>query len=313
LGAPLRQLCRRRRAPPRPEALRRRARGRLAAVALALAGFVAVVPMPQVTSAQGVVWLPEDAWIRAGTDGFVRSIAQPDGAAVGAGAPLVELADDQLLADRDVAQQQLAALRGQLYTALAGDGARAGALQAQVDAAEAAVERLGVRMAALSLRAPSAGQLVLPHPQDLHGRWVARGDTLGHVLPAHNRTVRVALPHEQALLVAGDLRSIELRTLDAPDRVLTAPARVNLPAATHRLPAKALGEPAGGDIVVDPADADGLATRDAIAVFDVEASAALGERVGTRVALRFVHSDATLLSQALRRARQLLLRQFRPE
>ena len=313
VGAPLVQLVRSLLAPTLPDALRRRARWRLGLVAGGLLVFVAAVPVPQVTRAQGIVWLPEQAWIRAGADGFVRRLAQPDGSAVAAGTVLVELADDQVLADHAVAQRQLEALHSQLYGALAAGGAGAGALQAQIDAAEAALQRLDARRAALSVRSTSTGQLVVPHSQDLEGRWVARGDTLGHVLPAGNRTVRVALAHEQALLVAGDLRAVELRTLDAPGRVLTAPAQVNVPAATHRLPAPALGQPAGGDIVVDPGDADGLATRDAIAVIDLEVSAPLGERVGTRVAVRFRHSDAPLLSQALRSVRQLLLRQFRPD
>jgi len=313
VGTPLVQLVKSLFAPTSSATLRRRAQWRLGGLTLLLLGFVCAVPVPQVTHAQGIVWLPENAWIRTATDGFVRRLAQPDGATVASGSVVVELADDQLMADREAARTRLDALRNQLYGMFASDAGRAGALQAQIAAAEAALERLETRVATLSVRAPSTGQLVIPQPQDLQGRWITRGNTLGHVLPAGNRTVRVALAHEQALLVAGDLQSIELRTFDAPERVLTAAPRVNVPAATHRLPAKALGQPAGGDIVVDPSDVDGLTTRDAIAVFDLEVSAALGERVGTRVALRFRHSDEPLLAQALRSARQLLLRHFRPE
>jgi len=269
--------------------------------------------VPQVTRAQGVVWLPENAWVRADTEGFVRRVAAADGAAVTPGTVLIELADDRLLADRDAARERANALRSQLYGTLQGDGSRFGALHAQIAAADAALERLEARVATLAVKAASTGQWVVPHPSDLEGRWVARGETLGHVLPASNRTVRVALAHEEALLVAQDLRSIELRSFDAPARLLSAAPRVNLPAATHRLPAKLLGQPSGGDIVVDPTDPEGLLTRDAIAVFDLDVSAPLGERVGTRVAVRFTHSPAPLLWQGLRRARQLVLRQFRPE
>ena len=37
--------------------------------------LTAVVPMPFSTLAEGVVWLPEQAQIRAGTDGFVSAFA----------------------------------------------------------------------------------------------------------------------------------------------------------------------------------------------------------------------------------------------
>ena len=311
--APLIRLTSSLLAPTLADELRQRARWRLAIAGAALLALMAALPLPQATRAQGVVWLPETAWVRAETEGVVRRVVAPDGATVVPGTVLLELADDQLLADRDAARERAGALRSQLYGVLQGDGSRLGALHAQIAAADAALERLQARVATLSVKAASAGQWVAGHATDLEGRWVARGDTLGHVLPASNRTVRVALPHEQALLVAQDLRAVELRTLDAPARVLTAAPQVHLPAATHRLPAAALGQPSGGDIVVDPSDADGLLTREAIAVFDLDASAALGERVGTRVAVRFTHAPQPLLWQALRRARQLVLRQFHPQ
>jgi putative peptide zinc metalloprotease protein len=311
VGAPFSRLVAGLLAPTLPDVLRRRARLRLGVLAAVGLIGVCLVPVPNVTLAQGVVWLPEDAWIRADTDGFAQEFARPDGTMVDKGMIVAQLSDDQLLADRDAARERATALRTQLYASVSEGWSQAGALHTQIAAADAGLARLEQRVAALVVKAPASGRLVTPHQSDMVGRWMPRGAALGHVLPASNRTVRVALPHEDAQFVADDLQAIELRTLDSPGRILHAAPRVTLAGATKRLPSRALGKASGGGLVVDPADPEGLATRDAIAVLDLEVSVALGERVGTRVSVRFQHHDEVLLLQGLRRIRQLLLRQFR--
>jgi len=312
-GAPIARLVSGVMAPTLPHALRRRARWRLAAAAAVLVAAVALVPVPKATMAEGVVWLPEQAWLRSQTDGFVKRVVQDDGAKVAAGAPLVELLDDQLLADRNAARERLKALQSRLYDAMTGSTEFSGALHSQIAAADAALARYDERVAALAIAAPSPGRFAIARPTDLPGRWVARGEMLGHVVPASSGTVRVALAEQDAGRVGEDLRGIELRVLDAPMRVLQAARPAHLPAATRRLPVQALGNTAGGTIVTDPEDTEGLSTQDAVLIFDLKLAEPLGDRVGTRVAVRFLHTSEPLLWQAMHAARQLLLRHFRPD
>jgi putative peptide zinc metalloprotease protein len=250
--------------------------------------------------------------VRAQTDGFVQSLARPDGSRVAAGELLLQLADEQLVAERDAARERVAGLEARWYASWQAEPGRTGALAAQTEAARSALQRLEERVASLNVAAPSAGQLVMPRAANMADRWVHRGDTLAHVLPDLNTVVRVAVPQDAADLVTQDLKQVELRTLDAAQRVVPAAPHVKVAAASHRLPAAALGAAAGGQLVVDASDPEGQTTRDPISVFDLQASQSLGERVGTRVAVRFIHSPQPLLWQISRGARQLLLRQFRP-
>ena len=66
-------------------------------VAAAVVILLCVVPLPFSTRAQGVVWLPEQARIRAGTDGFVTEVLAKDGQAVKPGDPILVLTDPDLV------------------------------------------------------------------------------------------------------------------------------------------------------------------------------------------------------------------------
>jgi putative peptide zinc metalloprotease protein len=294
-------------------AARRRARRLgVAAGGTMLCGAV-LVALPDVSSARGVVWLPEDAWVRASTEGeFVRLLAVP-GEEVRRGQDIAELVDEQVVAEQEAARERVQALTTQLYAELTGGHAQSRALVAQIEAAQASMAALQTRVQGLRVKSPAGGRFSVDRPDDLPGRWLQRGATIGYVLPPVLTTVRIALPGEDARAVARHLRRIELRTWDEPGRVVLAKPDITVPAATRRLHAKALGTSYGGDIVVDPADKDETATREPIVVLDLEAQEPLGLRIGTRVSVRLVRGDAPLAVQLARRVRQLTLGHFNAE
>lgn len=310
LGAPLLAARARLRDSPLNLAARRRARRIGVASAAALLGVAVLLPLPDISGARGVVWLPEDAWVRTGTEGeFVRLLAEP-GQQVRRGQDIAELVDEQVVAEKAAARERLHALTAQLYAELAGGQAKSGALAAQIEAAQASLAALEARVQGLRLKSPADGRFSVDRPEDLPGRWLQRGAAIGYVLPAALTTVRIALPGEDARAVASHLSRVELRTWDQPGRVVRAEPRLTVPAATRRLPAKTLGTAYGGDIVVDPADKEETATREPIVVLDLEAQEPLGLRIGTRVSVRLVRGDAPMAVQLARRARQLMLGHF---
>ena len=84
-----------------PELQRARTRARLltfGALALFLL-FVLGVPMPLRTHAEGVVWVPENAEVRAAADGFVERLLVPPEASVGTGDLLLVTVDPTLSAE----------------------------------------------------------------------------------------------------------------------------------------------------------------------------------------------------------------------
>ena len=295
-----------------PAAARRRALG-LAGTALACAAtFLFAVPLPSSTVAQGVVWPPERAQVRAETAGFVDALAVDDASDVVPGQTLLRLAEPALGADYERQQSQLTGHKARQYTALLRDPLAAANIAIDIERTEAELARTAQQLAQLEVRGGSGGRLVLPHAADLPGSYAARGAMLGYILAPGPANVRAVLSEDDAQLVHARAQRVELRLAEAAADVLPATLEREPPAATRSLPSAALGERAGGRFATDPADRDGLRTIDPVFLLDVAVPAALPQRIGGRVWLRFDLGHEPLGTRWLRRMRQLMLRHFNP-
>jgi putative peptide zinc metalloprotease protein len=311
LGWPLVALWQQLNAPLLAASVRRVALWRVAGIGAVLLGLFFFCPLPHATTVQGVVWLPETAWVRPQTDGFVTTAPAAATRRVAAGDAVLSLGNDRLTTRRAALDEQLAGLEARRFEALARDPGQATALQQQAAALRAQRQQLDTEIAGLTVRAPLAGTLVLDDATRLGGRWLRRGDTLGHVRPDDNRTVQVVLPHGDALLVQEALHGITLRRSDRPAEVLSARLRTStLPSATRRLPARSLGDTGGGATVTDPADPQGLTSRDPVSVLELASAQPLGGRVGSRVWVRFAFAPQPAAWQVGRWLRQTFLGQF---
>ena len=290
---------------PRPARLGLRALATVLAVGLLLA-----LPLPFSTLAQGVVWLPEQARIRAGTDGFVTEVAVADGQPVQAGALLLRLEDSELSFERARLEADRIDTETRLYRAMTTEPREVPALRAELAYVEAELGRVMERQQALEIRAGVAGIVVLPGAPELPGRFLARGDLLGHVETGATLQVRVALPQDEAALIHERGGPIELRLPQAGATIHAARLQRDMPAAVDQLPSPALGDPAGGSIVTDPADPEGLRTRQPVVMVDLQADEVRSPWVGSRVTVRFDHGYLSLSAQLLRQLRQLVLDRF---
>ena len=289
-----------------------RLRLRLALVAAAGAAALCVVPLPLSTVAPAVVWLPEASQVRPEVDGFVAELPVADGAQVEPGDLLVRLESPELLAQREQLASRLEGLRVEHFQQLLNDPGTAQNLALDTERVQAEVRRADERIAQLQVRARTAGTLSMPHQADLPGAFMRHGITLGHVLAPGGLRVRAAVPEPDAHLVRNRLHHADVRLADAPGRVLPATRSGDLPAATHRLPSAALADQGGGPYVSDPAEKDGLHSRDAVILVDLTLAGHALERVGGRAWVRFDHGREPLALQAYRRAAQLFLKHFAP-
>lgn len=327
-GRPMWQVLRYVRSPV-DDAERGRALRRGGAALLLAALLLTVVPVPFATVAEGVVWLPDSAQVRAGTDGFIATLVATDGQRVRSGELIAVLQDESLLADRASRNSSVTELEVQLYAAMQGDAESVPALREKLAFAEADRARLDERIALLEVRAQADGVLVLPDQADLPGGYLAQGAVFAHLLNADPLLVRVALPQQEADLVRSRLRRIGVRFRDAPFGAsfdaapADAPADLratrdghlqrDLPGTTDRLPSAALGDRYGGRIATEGDDKDGLTSREPVVLMDVAVDAPRGTRVGGRATLRFDHGYMPLGTQAARKLQQLLLNRFNPD
>ncbi len=277
------------------------------AIAAALLG-VTVVAVPCWTNAEGVVWVPENAEVRAGTAGFVTRLLAAPGRSVIAGEPLLELEDADLAADRRVRGAKVSQLQVQLATEMFDDRLKAELTRQSLAAEKAGVERTERRVEGLLCAAGRAGLWVVPNAGDLPGRYFAQGALVGYVLSGSLRTVRVVVSQEEADLVRAHTRRVELRLADRPGQTLHATAVREVPGGSERLPTKALALAGGGSYATDPRDSSELKTLARTFQFDLELEEQVTDLTfGTRAYVRFEHPWSPLAAQVWRHVRQLFL------
>lgn len=291
-------------------AARSRAKMHIGVGLLVIVMLVVFFPMPFNTTAQGIIWLPDEARIRPETEGFVREIRVHHGEPVEAGQVLMVLEDPVLVADHDKLKSQLDGLLTDQFNAVFADPNRAVGIAEKIDKVNAEVQRLEQRMAGLVVRSKTRGTLVMPHENDLPGTFVKKGAQLAFILDQGAIKVRAAVPEQDAGLVRDRLDGIQVRTADHPDEMLVGTLESDTNNVTRELPSPALGDKNGGKYPTDPEDKEGMLTTEPLVMMDVMLPSTSLERVGVRAIVRFDHGTAPLAMQVYRRVRQLFLRYF---
>lgn len=272
------------------------------------------IPVPFTTTAQGLTWVPEHATARAESDGFLAELPVADGNRVTAGTVLARLDNEDLRVERDRAAGQLLAQQTNMFAqAQRVSPERVRELTEAMQSTRNELEVLDRRLSGLTVTARGDGHLVMPRQSDRLGALVTRGESLGYVLdPTAPLLIRVALPHEQALLVRERTRKIAVLLPEDPFTTWTARADGEMSGATRELPGAALGVTSGGVVVTDPADSRHLKSWEPVVWMDVVIPDLPSTRIGTRVEVRFDHGWAPLAMQIGRRAQQVLLSHFNP-
>jgi putative peptide zinc metalloprotease protein len=280
--------------------------------AAVVAFFLLAIPMPLHTYSEGVVWLPESGYVRAGTQGFIKELAIAPGARVGNEQDLVVLEEPVLDARIRSLGWRVRELEIKLAQHKVTDRVLAEVTKIELEKAQGEYERERVRIGRLIVRSGREGRFVPAIPaSDLVGRHVREGDLLGYVIPEEASIVRVAVTQSSIELVRDRLRGIELKPADRLGETQVSSVARFVPAGLFALPSPALGLPGGGEIAVDPRDKDGKTALARIFQFDLEVPGRAAEALfGGRVYVKFVHNMEPVGFQLYRWARQLFLTQF---
>ena len=293
----------------------RRVRGRAIAasglVTLSVLAVVFAVPLPLRTTAEGVVWLPEEGFARAGADGFVDKVVATPGAWVKQGDALIETNDIELVTELKVLEAKVQELTARHREQVVGDRVKAEMLDEERRFAVQNLERARERAGELVIKAKTEGEFVLPKAADMPGRFAKKGELLAHVVNVEAIIVRAIVSQQDIDLVRNSTRRVDVRLAEHVARPVKASLKRVVPSATDQLPSSALGTQGGGHVAVDPGDREGRKTLQKY--FQVDVELPVEDRrlhVGGRAYLRFDHGWEPLGFQWYRRARQLFLSRF---
>ena len=280
------------------------------AIAAALGVLLCLVPLPLWTRAEGVIWVPDDAQVRAGADGFIKEIAAVPGSSVRVGSPLIVAEDPALPPRMRVLEAQLHLLEVRSQAELLVDRARWQRTADEIKATSAALQEARTQIRDLTILSPSSGTFVLPLAQDLPDRFVRKGQQIGFVVPDAVVTARVLVSQDQVDLVRTRTERVEVRLAGRVYETFAASIKRESPAASTKLTNLAMSSIGGGQAAVDPRESKAPKTLNSWFEFELELPATQAFVLGEHVYVRFEHGTEPVAWRLYRSVRQLFMRRF---
>lgn len=279
-------------------------------IAAAMVGLLCFAPLPLWTRAEGVIRVPDDALVRAGADGFVRTIAATPGSEVREGAVLI-VADDPTLGPKlRVLEAQLRLLQIRSQVELMVDRPRWIRTNDEILAMRAELEQARTLVREQTVLSPTSGTFILPAAQDLPDRFVRKGQQIGYVVPNATATARVLVSQDHVDLVRTRTERVEVKLAGRVYDTFTASILRESPAATNKVSNLALSSIGGGQAAVDPQQSKEPKTLNTWFEFELELPATQAFVLGEHVYVRFEHGSEALVWRLYRSVRQLFMKRF---
>ncbi|HEX2136570.1 MAG TPA: peptidase M50 [Microvirga sp.] len=293
----------------------RRHRARVVAVGTGIllggAAFLLLVPVPHHSHAEGVLWLPEDAVVRAGANAFLTDVLVEPGTSVRRGDALVRFEDPKLSAQRRRSEAKIAELQAEYSAQFVQDRAKAQIVSEKIAIEQANLALIGELVAELVVRAKTDGVFVGQQTGDMPGRYYHKGDPLGYVIGEASPIARVVVAQEAVDKVRLATERIRVRRVDQTRHVWEGKISREVPAGGEYLPSSALAVEGGGEIAIDPRDTKGPKTLERMFQVDVELDDLKHvSHFGQRVYVRFEHQKEALALRMFRNVRLLFLSHF---
>jgi putative peptide zinc metalloprotease protein len=293
------------------QAASRKTKARLVIASAVGVTAACLIPLPLHTNSEGIIWLPEDAYVRAGADGFADRFLLESGTRVEKGIKVVENKDVFLASQIEINRERIRELEVRLLSERFTDRVRAELTKMDLAEERSKLDSNLEKQTRLTAQSERSGTFLVPHPIDLPGRFFAKGDTLGYVLPDETATVRTIVLQDDIDLVRHSFKSAQVVLTSNLNRTLDARIVREVPAAGYEVPSKALSVGGGGALAVDPRDPKGTKVSRRVFQFDLQLSSPLpNPAFGQRAYVRFEHQYEPLANQVYRRIRQLFLARF---
>ena len=290
---------------------RERAIAVTAAFIISLTAIVFMIPVPLNTVTEGVVWLPEKSHVRAKADGFVDSVLVKPGAMVTKGSPLIVTSDPLVKAELKLLKAQYRELEVKHVALVNEDIVQAQITLEEMKLIQGKVEFIEKQLGELVMQSAEDGVFVMSDANEMQGYFVKQGDPVAYVINYDEVNVRVVVPQNAIGLVRQNVEQVEVRFSGQINQPYKTTISREIPAATYKLPSKALAQQGGGTIQTDPFDTDGVKTRDQYFQFEMAMPENITvSHVGQRVFVKFLHGAEPLALQWYRAFEELFLNEL---
>lgn len=289
--------------------IRRRVTFVVATLLCLFTSLTVALPLPKVTVADGIVWLPEQAVLRIAQDCEVTQLYVAPGSEVKTGDRLFDCIDEEWRTEALMLKADLQRLDAQRAGLLLSDPVEHQSLMFERKSIQSAYDLAADRLQKMQVRANVSGRFLVEGSTDLEGRYLAANAVAGYIVPGDDRTVRLALEQQDFVWLGDKEVKVDILLDGARSTLHTFSSRITrqTPKASHEVATAALTTLGGGDL---PAEALEQGVRVKDPVFDLELAwpeNAEQQAIGSRVRVRFDHGSATLLDRMTVFIRHLLL------
>jgi hypothetical protein len=221
--------------------------GRARALTLSVASVALVsaaiffIPTAHNTTAEGIVWLPEEARIRAESSGEVVYANIADGETVQAGDTLLHLSNIDTTAELLLQQATLKEYQSRYEQAWSLDRSQIQLFEQDIKSIKLEIAYLQERVNHLMVRSPSDGVFRMIGQHQLLGSFIREGDIIGLVLSKQRPKIRAVLKQEEVEYVRADTRNVWVRLSSNPGTKLAGTITTQVPAGTYALPSRRTG------------------------------------------------------------------------
>ena len=275
---------------------------------------VFAVPLPFYSVQDGVVWLPDQAIVRAPVDGHLTNQTANPHQAVQIGDIVLVLSNSKILQEKQLSEERINALDLQIRQTQPMDLAKVQLLRQQKTAEAAKLIHLKREAEYLVVRAQSKGYWYPADMTFLEGQFAKKGSILGYVVAGTSDTVRVAVHQDDMKLIEERLQAVEIRPVTHMEHSYSASLSRITPRGDFELASPALGIEGGGQIATRPSEKGEQQALDRF--FDVDLSIQRHQVndekwiFGQRVYVRFNLGRTPLAWQWFLRLKQLFLKEL---
>ena len=276
-----------------------------------ISAIIFMIPVPLNTVTEGVVWMPEKSHVRARAAGFIDSVLVRPGDLVTKGSQLIVTSDPLVKAELKLLKAQYRELEIK-HAALANeDIVQAQIALEEMNLIQGKIDFIAKQLDELVMQSAEDGVFVMSNANEMQGYFVKQGDPVAYVINYDEVNVRVVVPQNAIGLVRQNVEQVEVRFAGKINKTYKTTISREIPAATYKLPSKALAQQGGGTIQTDPFDTDGVKTRDQYFQFEVAMPENItASFVGQRVFVKFLHGVEPLALQWYRAFEELFLNEL---
>ncbi len=272
--------------------------------------FVSFVPLPEYTKAEGVVWLPDDAVLRAGSDGFVSKLYKRSSSKVLKDEVIVQLEEPSLTKRNEILLYELKEAKAKWTNKRTESTVETLKEREKVNLAQSKYAHGLEKQVKLDVKAQSSGNLILLNQQDLIGSYKKNGDVIGYIIGESKPVIKVSIHQNDMGLIRSGVKDIEVRSIHKVSKVMHTTLLREHPNASHSLPSNVLGTEGGGNIDINSEDKNGTQALELFFTLDLALPQHEQPFLGSRMYVRFYHGNTPLLTQWISKMRRIFMRQF---